>query len=198
MNQQVIEQLLGGEPFLSVECDESSNGKVTRQVRLCKLDTAKIAWLYEKLSPFDTLFDDYIRGDFEDFLRVFLKPLPSGDVEAAALVWEVDDVGILYLTDIVPGVEALVHAAFWDRRLNGRENLVREMVKFLFSNFDFNRLTARIGLFSKPTLEFVERVGFKKEGRLRQATRYKGDWFDVNIYSILREEVENGSEDENG
>jgi RimJ/RimL family protein N-acetyltransferase len=188
MTTAIVERMLSGEPFLSVECQEPE-GIVTRSVRFSRLDANKIRFLYEKLSQFDTLFDDYIRDDFESFLKVFMSPLPDGDVEAAGLVWEVDDVGILYLTNIVPNVEALVHAAFWDRRLKGREELCREMIRLLMDQFDFHRLTARIGLYSKATLDFVERVGFKKEGRLRQATLFKGEWFDVNIYSILKGEV---------
>jgi RimJ/RimL family protein N-acetyltransferase len=39
---------------------------------------------------------------------------------------------------------------------------------------------------------FVERCGFKIEGRKRQASWWKDRWFDVHLYGILKEGFENG------
>jgi RimJ/RimL family protein N-acetyltransferase len=70
------------------------------------------------------------------------------------------------------------------------------MLQFVFNRYKFQRLTVEAALFASPaTFKFIERLGFKQEGRKRAARLYKGHWFDVNIYGILRSEVLNGSAD---
>jgi RimJ/RimL family protein N-acetyltransferase len=112
------------------------------------------------------------------------------------LFWVIDNfIGMLYLTDIKPGLDAKVHYCFFDRRHIGREKLIREMLKFVFKEFQFERVTAEIPLYAtRKTFMFAEQVGFKKEGRLRKAARYDGEVFDKNIYGITKGEVLNGAE----
>lgn len=182
-----------GEVILAVECDEP-DGKIVRHVRKVPLTLERFRKYHEKLTQFDTLFNDYIGDSFEAFVRCFVGQDASGELHAKGLLWEVDDVGILYLTDIAPGAEAQAHFTFWDQRFRGREKLLREMCKYVIENFHFHRLFAEVPLYARPTLELVERIGFKKEGRMRDAVKYKGDWFDVNLYSLLEQEVRDGDE----
>lgn len=110
-------------------------------------------------------------------------PAPVG------LIWDVDDVGILTLTSIRPAESALVHFVFWDRVFKGREDLCIGMLEHAFKKYKFNRIQAEIPVYARKTMVAAERVGFIHEGRIRRAAFYNDDWFDVNVYSILPEEV---------
>jgi len=174
---------------LQVECNEPE-GRILRSVRLCYLSFERFHEIYEKISRFEKAFNDYVKNDPQSFLEVFFSPDSQGEPSPQGIIYEVDDVGILYLTEIRPGVSALAHFNFWDRRFRGREELCRAMLRYAFGKFGFHRITAQVGLYAAPELAAVERVGFVKEGRMREATLYKGAWFDVNLYSILEREVQ--------
>ena len=181
-----------GKPDLIVECNEPE-GTFTRAVTPVTLSTEKLNYFYDKLKEFDVVFNDHVPNSPGGFASIFVTVGEDYKVTANGLLWEVDDVGILYLTDIIPGVSALAHFSFWDRRLRGRENLIREMIKLGFQKYGFQRIETRVALYASPVLGAVERIGFVKEGRARQAVRRNGVWYDVNLYSLLREEVLNGS-----
>jgi hypothetical protein len=145
---------------------------------------------YDKLKEFKTVFNSYIANNLDDFITLFVSGNGKDDIRATGLIWEVDDVGILYLTNIAVGHDALAHFNFWDRRLRGRENLLRGMTRYVMDEFDLHRVTVEVGLFAAPWLPAaVERTGFKKEGRKREALKYEGKWFDSIIYSMLKSEV---------
>lgn len=144
---------------------------------------------YEKIKQFDVVFNEHVPNDPIEFASIFLGQDKTGEVFAKGLIWEVDDVGILYLTEICE-TQALAHFTFWDRKLRGRLNLIREMIKYCFARYGFERIETRVALYAKPILPVVEKIGFKKEGRLRHTSPYKGKWFDTNIYSILKGELD--------
>ena len=174
------------DPILRVECNEPG-GLVVRRITLAPLTLGKLEEYWEKLSKFPTLFNNHIT-DFNDFVGAFLS-MDSNGIRARGLIWEVDDVGLIFMTDIYPVFQASGHFTFWDRRFRGREKLIREMIKYAFKEFGFRRIVAEVPLYTQPTLKAVERVGFVKEGRYRKYVFYQGEWWDVNFYSILKEEV---------
>lgn len=177
-----------------MRCDEPE-GSVVRHVRIPELTKEKLEHYWEKLKKFEVIFNGGVPSDFVEFSQWFIGQDASKTIRAKGIIYEVDDVGILWMTDL--GMRsALVHFNFWDRRLRGRIDLLKEMVKYVFKEFGLERLEVRVGLHARPALYFVERVGFKKEGRLRNTVKYKGEWFDSNIYSIIREDLDNGSNDE--
>lgn len=178
------------EPVVSVVCQEPE-GVFRREVRFAPLTIERLQKYRERLSKFPTLFNCFVR-DADDFVLSFISE-DDGKLKANGLIWEVDDVGIFFLTDIYPAFQATGHFTFWDQRFRGREPLLREMIRYVFREFGFHRIVAEVPLYSAPTLAAVERVGFVKEGRLRKAAWYHGQWWDVNLYSILREEIEDGN-----
>ena len=185
---------------LKFECDEPG-GIVTREVRPAHLSFATLKGYYDKLKEFDTVFNGYVANNIDAFIQSFVKGNGSDDLQATGIIWEVDDVGILYLTNISIGNDALAHFNFWDRRYKGRENLIRGMMKHVMKEFNLHRITSEVGLFAAPWLPLaLERMGFVREGRKREAIwhvpkgKREGQWFDSLIYSVLRHEVEeNGS-----
>lgn len=176
-----------GSAILEVKCPEPE-GEVVRSVRPVQLDLERFKTYWDRLKDFDVVFNDQV-NDVDDFMRQFISVKDDGSLAATGLIWEVDDVGIFYLTEIRPGYEALGHFNFWDQRLRGRESLIREMMKYVFQRFGFHRVVTEVGLYAKPAMAMVERIGFVKEGRKRESVRYKGEWWDVNLYSMLDHEI---------
>jgi RimJ/RimL family protein N-acetyltransferase len=172
---------------LTMRCVEFKS-EVVRHVSPVALTYEKLRYFYDKLKEFEVLFSDELPNDFISFAGRFLHEGRDGLLVANGLIWEVDDVGIVFMTGITD-YSAVVHFTFWDRKFKGREDLLREMLRYGMERFGFERFETRIGLYAKGALYAVERIGFVKEGRLRKVTRYKGEWFDANIYSVLREEV---------
>jgi RimJ/RimL family protein N-acetyltransferase len=180
-------------PILSVECDEVKS-VVTRNVYPMKLTRENLLKFWEKARKYPTLFTKEIKGDFDKFLDVFIGE-EDGVIVSRGLLWVVDDfVGVFYATDIKPEQDALVHFTFFDGRVKGRAPLAQAMLRYVFYHYQFRRLTAHVPLFVVPAaVNFVQQVGFKKEGRKRKSSYYNGEWYDTIHFGILREEVENGS-----
>ncbi len=176
--------------ILTVRCSEPE-GTFDRIIRRVALTSDKLNHYYDKLKDFDVVFNDHIPNTPGGFASIFVSFNEDMEATANGLLWEVDDVGILYLTNIIPAFSALAHFTFWDRRMKGREPLIREMIKYCFNRYNFHRIETHVALYATPVLAAVERIGFVKEGRARKAVRKKGEWFDVNLYAILREEVIN-------
>ena len=62
------------------------------------------------------------------------------------------------------------------------------MTDYLFLSKEIVRLQARTDTRNLASQRVLEKTGFKKEGLLRKAAFIRGDWRDLFIYSILREE----------
>lgn len=181
-------------PILSVECHEPK-GVVTRHVYPMKLTRENLAVFWERARKYPTLFTQEIKDDFNKFLNVFVGE-ENGVLTARGLLWVIDDfVGVFYATDIQPGSDAVVHFTFFDGRIHGRDILAKRMLSYVFHYYGFRRLTAHVPMFVVPaTLHFVERIGFKKEGRKRKSSYYNGEWFDTIHFGILADEAtEHGS-----
>lgn len=184
-------KILSEEPIVSVTCTEPE-GEIVRNVRFMDLSPENLQLFWEKSRKFNTLFSSQITN-FQQFINLFVNQGVNG-ITSNGLFWVVDDfVGVFYLTEIMPKVDALVHYSFFDGRHRGRQDLTRAMLKYVFEEFGFRRLTAEIPYYvSKHTFIYVERVGFKKEGRKRKSAFFNNSWFDTNCYGILREDILDG------
>jgi hypothetical protein len=174
--------------IFSVVCNER-DGPITRSVYPLRLSRANIKKFWESSLPFPTLFSDEIGGDFRKFCELFLSE-ENGVLKAHGLFWVVDDfVGVFSMTHITD-IEAVAHYTFFDRKQRGREELTKEMLRYAFRKFGFRRISTECPKYvSVHTINFVHSLGFTQEGVKRKAARYKGDWFDVRCFGILREEM---------
>lgn len=184
-----------GPAILTVRCNEPE-GVFNRELWFMQLYPENLRALWDKASKFRMLFGTEISGDFKKFAEVFLS---QGSDEVTAnlngLFWIVDDfVGAFYMTRIQPGLDADVHYAFFDRRHKGRLELARAMFRYVFDRYKFRRLTAEMPLNITPdAYKFAERLGFKNEGRKRKAAYFDGQFFDVNVFGLLKEELSDAS-----
>jgi len=62
------------------------------------------------------------------------------------------------------------------------------VVDYLFLSKDICRIEAGTNVRNKASQRVLEKVGFKREGTLRKVMFVRGEWVDVYVYSILREE----------
>ena len=176
-------------PILCVTCDEKQ-GPVKRCVYPFQLSRDNLLLFWERARVYPTLFTEEIKNDFQRFLSIFLAQ--EGDrVNAKGLMWKVDNfTGVFYLTDIYPERDAVCHFTFFDGRIHGRDALAKAMLSYVFNKYKFRRLSAEVPMFVVPAaISFVQRVGFKREGRKRNSTPFNGEWYDTLQFGILSHEV---------
>lgn len=185
--------------LFEVTLDEPE-GKVTRKVFPIIFTLPNLQKFYDKAKKFPTLYGKEIIDSPEEFLKLFV--VEYGDtISLNGLFWGICDdeeltnlVGVFYMTDIMPS-EALVHYTFFDRRHKGRQQLVKAMMKYVFEKYKFQRLSVEIPLYTiskhrnQNTIRFILDCGFFYEGKKRKAAYYRGDWYDINMYGILRTEA---------
>lgn len=177
--------------ILSVECNEPE-GKIVRHIRPLIFTEDNLKKFWSVARQFPTLYGREILDDPVEFAKIFITQDEYGKLGSNGLFWVVDDfVGVFYITDIRFDLsDALVHYAFFDRRHHGRHQLVREMLKYVFNQFLFARLSAELPNYTGPQVKhFATDVGFIFEGKKRKAAPYKGTRFDVNLFGILPSEV---------
>jgi ribosomal-protein-serine acetyltransferase len=66
----------------------------------------------------------------------------------------------------------------------------KEVIKHGFSDLDLNRIEIKCATGNLKSQAIPERLGFTKEGILRQAELVNGQFHDLNLYSLLKEEWE--------
>lgn len=65
---------------------------------------------------------------------------------------------------------------------------VQLLVDYLFLHRDISRIQAETHPDNRASGRVLERVGFRREGRLRQVTFSRGVWRDTVLYSIVRDD----------
>lgn len=65
---------------------------------------------------------------------------------------------------------------------------LRAFLDYAFKNLNLHRVEAQAFTHNEPSNKLMERLGFQKEGVRRQARYKNGEWRDLNVYGLLREE----------
>ena len=74
-------------------------------------------------------------------------------------------VGILVVSKVIPGLDALAHFAFFDRALFGRTRLIQRVIGTVFQQFGLERLSVEVPEHLTALLDFTRRkLGFRYEG----------------------------------
>ncbi|TCJ32432.1 GNAT family N-acetyltransferase [Parafrankia sp. BMG5.11] len=79
-----------------------------------------------------------------------------------------------------------IHADQWGHGY--ATDAVRTIVEFGFGVLGLRRISAAIGPDNLPSIAVVERLGFAREGRLRDHVYTNGAWRDSILYSLLTHE----------
>ena len=178
-------------PLLSVVCNEPE-GDIIRHVYPFIWTPENIERLVEQCLKFPTLYGHEIK-EAKDVTNLFLD-VTKDEIKAKGIFYIVDDfVGIFSITDFAYGfTDALAHYTFFDQRHKGRIPLVRAIMKKVFEDYHFNRLTVEVPLFtSSYTRHFVAECGFTLEGKRRKGIKFDNEFFDILLFGILKDEVIN-------
>lgn len=65
---------------------------------------------------------------------------------------------------------------------------VRELIKHAFSNLNLHRIELGVLNYNTRAIHLYEKIGFKKEGIKRQAVFKNGDYHDLIIMGLLKDE----------
>lgn len=106
--------------------------------------------------------------------------------------WFVDvgGIGLVYLTNILPSFTANFNAIFWDRKFGkDRRSLAQQILATGMSEFDLTRVQANIPSSNVVLVDTLPKMGFTKEGVLRNAWRDVNGDIDIVTFSILKREV---------
>jgi hypothetical protein len=115
-------------------------------------------------------------------------------ISPKTIIFEVPDLRAVYLcTDITSDATANCHIIVTDKELLGREDLAHDVIPKLFNNFGLRRLQALIPTHRALPIAMAVRLGFTREGTLRQALCYNGVWRDIAVLGLLRSEYERRS-----
>jgi diamine N-acetyltransferase len=75
-----------------------------------------------------------------------------------------------------------------ERRKGYCSEAVKIMVDYLFLSKDIGRVQAYVDVRNDGSQKVLEKAGFQKEGVVRKGSFFYGEWRDMMLYSILREE----------
>lgn len=151
-----------------------------------RLNLEKAKWLWDEMNKYRTLWNDFTRGDFESWY----KTLVSADTFWLE-VWKDDKlVGVVYWVGLSQIVDVQVHAMFFDRDLAGKVEICQRIAWWFFLKFpECHRMTATIPHIYFGTVRLLKRMGFKHEGRKKEALLMNGNWVDQMIFGLLASEV---------
>jgi RimJ/RimL family protein N-acetyltransferase len=62
---------------------------------------------------------------------------------------------------------------------------VKTLIKYAFNEIGLNKIWTEIYTFDNKKIEFLQNLGFKKDGQLRENYFYDGQWWDSIILSLL-------------
>lgn len=99
---------------------------------------------------------------------------------------EAGKVGLIYLTDVVPGFSAQANAVFWDRKLSAnRREAIKTVLATAFERFELIRVSALAPASNERMIATWKKVGFLPEGQIRKGWLGKED---LLLLGLLREE----------
>ena len=67
-----------------------------------------------------------------------------------------------------------------------------EVINFLFDHLNKHRITASIDPRNRKSIQFFERLGFRKEAHFKQSVFMNDEWVDDLIYAVLKDEWKTG------
>ena len=154
----------------------------TLRWELLVLTPERVMKLWEQVQQFPIIFDDFGKGDFKSFVAKLMSP-SNGFVDIGP------GLGLACLMNIRPRLDATVHVVMFDRKLRGRETTFKEILAYAFERLQLRRITAVVGSDAKLAGALARRLGFRLEGTLRQAMLRDGQYVDVEMYGLLREDL---------
>jgi hypothetical protein len=139
---------------------------------------------------------DDLWNTFRKFKILFVDNVPYNLVQFTNMVMDigtviltVDDIGIIYITDTRPGIDADGHFLFWDRRTSGRHRVIMRAFEWLMDELNIHKINIDIPVYAFAALQRARKLGLRIEGLRRKAIMHDGRWRDVVEFGVLRDEI---------
>lgn len=102
----------------------------------------------------------------------------------------VGDIGLHFLASDTQNKQVelgyILHKKYWGKGY--ATEALMPIVDYLVYTLDKHRLVANIDPSNYPSIRLVEKLGFRKEGHLRESFFSKGKWVDDLVFAILARE----------
>ena len=151
----------------------------------------KLHLLWEQLKEFKTLFSDLTKGDLDNFLRYVAHPTTMW-----LEIWEEmrpreqpEFIGLFMCENLHQIVDIDAHVLFFDRDVSGRTSVCKAIAAWLFDTLPIQRITVQPSQLAHAAIRLVRNIGFKQEGKKREALLLGGRWVDVYIFGLTRQEA---------
>jgi L-amino acid N-acyltransferase YncA len=159
-------------------------------------------WTLEKAEKYASeffrvgIFTDDVPNNVNGFLRYLGQ---AGTIWFETVETESGKhIGFMYVSDLLPSwterrfLSATWHAVVWDARAAPRREVAAAFIREIFKLLKLHRLAVSIPLKFGGAIRNSKLLGFKEDGVVRSVRRYKGEWYNVLLMSILEDEVTNG------
>ncbi|HET6456282.1 MAG TPA: GNAT family protein [Armatimonadota bacterium] len=83
---------------------------------------------------------------------------------------------------------AIGNKAYWSHGYGS--DATKALMKFAFEQYNLHRITLYVHAFNERAIRAYERCGFRHEGRLRESHYLDGEYKDVLVMGLLKEEFE--------
>lgn len=102
----------------------------------------------------------------------------------------VGDIGLHFLASDTQNKQVelgyILHKKYWGKGY--ATEALMPIIDYLVYTLDKHRLVANIDPSNYPSIRLVEKLGFRKEGHLRESFFSKGKWVDDLVFAILARE----------
>lgn len=138
--------------------------------------------LWERVRRQTICFDDFTRDNGYVFAARLASPT------TAAFLYK--DSGLITVEQIIPRMSGVIHFFYWDPNLREADlvEIGRDVCRYAFGTYELHRLTAAPPSFNKLAQRIASRIGFRYEGAMREAYLYKGQFHDLLLYGLLRDD----------
>jgi RimJ/RimL family protein N-acetyltransferase len=163
-------------------------------VKLIPVVPEDVALLYEWINDRDLvlLSSPYTPVHFANHVEWFDHVRRRRDVVLFAIRVDERLVGTCQLHSIHPihrSAELQIRIGLKQDRGRGYgRSAVSQLLRFGFADRNLNRIALHVIAGNAPAVRLYQAVGFREEGRLRQAAFVDGEFKDVLLYSLLRSE----------
>lgn len=104
-------------------------------------------------------------------------------------------IGLFMCENLHHIVDIEAHVLFFDRDVSGRTAVCKAIAAWLFATLPIQRITVQPSQLAHAAIRLVRNIGFKQEGKKRQALLLGGRWVDVYIFGLTRQEATNALSD---
>lgn len=148
-----------------------------------------VQWIWAEANKHKSMFSTLTVGNVDNFYALLVDP---NSVWFEVLSESEERIGIIYFMDMHRVIDCTAHVAFFDLMPLEKAQLCKQVARWMFTNFPLARITAELPHPHHRAISLAKRIGFKIEGRRRNAILLTEKLADEVILGLTREEAFNG------